>query len=133
MAVPDLKGATTVWETWDAIKPDGSVSDVSQNHYAFGAIGEFLHRYVAGLDTDPERPGYEHVLIEPRPDPARALPAQAPTSKLLADRVDQLDHQRRAAYVDATIPVGATATITVGSTSTHVGAGTHQVSGPLHG
>jgi hypothetical protein len=35
--------------------------------------------------------------------------------------------------VDATIPVGATAMITVGSVSTHVGAGTHQVSGPLHG
>ena len=43
---PISKGATTVWETWDAIKPDGSVSDVSQNHY-----DPDLHRYVAGLDT----------------------------------------------------------------------------------
>ncbi len=131
---PISKGATTVWETWDAIKPDGSVSDVSQNHYAFGAIGEFLHRYVAGLDTDPERPGYEHVLIEPRPDPAGRLTRASANLETARGTVSTSwtisDGQLT---VDATIPVGATATITVGSTSTHVGAGTHQVSGPLHG
>ena len=131
---PISKGATTVWETWDAIKPDGSVSDVSQNHYAFGAIGEFLHRYVAGLDTDPERPGYEHVHIEPRPDPAGRLTRASANLETARGTVSTSwtisDGQLT---VDATIPVGATATITVGSTSTHVGAGTHQVSGPLHG
>ncbi len=131
---PISKGATTVWETWDAIKPDGSVSDVSQNHYAFGAIGEFLHRYVAGLDTDPERPGYRHVLIEPRPDPAGRLTRASANLETARGTVSTSwtisDGQLT---VDATIPVGATATITVGSTSTHVGAGTHQVSGPLHG
>ncbi len=131
---PISKGATTVWETWDAIKPDGSVSDVSQNHYAFGAIGEFLHRYVAGLDTDPEQPGYEHVLIEPRPDPAGRLTRASANLETARGTVSTSwtisDGQLT---VDATIPVGATATITVGSTSTQVGAGTHQVSGPLHG
>ncbi|MGB1681640.1 MAG: family 78 glycoside hydrolase catalytic domain [Acidimicrobiales bacterium] len=131
---PISRGATTVWETWDAIAPDGSVSDVSQNHYAFGAIGEFLHRYVAGLDTDPERPGYEHVRIEPRPDPAGRLTsarAHLETARGPVSTSWTLIGGRLA--VDATIPVGATATITVGSKSAQVGAGTHHVSEPFGG
>ena len=125
---PISAGATTVWETWDAIKPDGSVSDVSQNHYAFGVIGEFRtlrcrtrHRPRAAATT----------VHEPRPDPAGRL-TQAPTSKPRGP-CRPADHQRRAAHCRRHHPGGATATITVGSTSTHVGAGTHQVSGPLHG
>ncbi|NDH98324.1 MAG: alpha-L-rhamnosidase, partial [Actinobacteria bacterium] len=99
-----------------------------------GAIGEFLHRYVAGLDTDPERPGYEHVLIKPRPDPAgRLTHANANLETARGTVSTSWTISDGQLTVDATIPVGATATITVGSTSTHVGAGTHQVSGPLHG
>ncbi|MYA74157.1 MAG: Bacterial alpha-L-rhamnosidase [Acidimicrobiaceae bacterium] len=125
---PISKGATTIWETWDAVAPDGSVSDVSQNHYAFGAIGEFLHRYVVGVDTDLERPGYEHIRIRPVPDPARRISgarADLETARgLVSVRWEQHDKQM---VVDATIPVGSTATISVGSTETEVGPGTHQI------
>ena len=73
-----LAGATTIWERWDALRPDGSVpmeglhvgsggSMVSFNHYAYGAVGDWLHATVAGLRPDPDDPGYHHVLIEPRP------------------------------------------------------------------
>lgn len=127
---PVSKGATTIWETWDAIAPDGAVSDVSQNHYAFGAVGEFLHRYVAGVDTDPDRPGYEHVRIRPRPDPAGRISharADLDTGRGLVSAAWRVDDGRL--VVDATIPTGATATITLGDTETHVGAGTHHVSG----
>lgn len=127
---PISKGATSIWETWDAVAPDGSVHDVSQNHYAFGAVGEFLHRYVAGVDTDPQQPGYEHVLIRPRPDPAgRITHARAdldtgrgPVSAGWYTRDGEL-------VIDATIPTGSTATITVGDLSTDIGPGTHQVIG----
>ncbi|NIN72411.1 MAG: family 78 glycoside hydrolase catalytic domain, partial [Gemmatimonadetes bacterium] len=50
---PITKGATTIWERWDGIKPDGSFQDAgmnSFNHYAYGAIGEWLYRVVAGLE-----------------------------------------------------------------------------------
>ena len=127
---PISKGATTIWETWDAIAPDGSVSDVSQNHYAFGAVGEFLHRYVAGVDTDPERPGYEHILIRPVPDPARRISrarADLETARGLVS-VNWAQHDEQL-VVEATIPLGSTATITVGSTETEVGPGTHQIIG----
>lgn len=39
----------------------------SFNHYAYGAVGEWLYRVVAGLDADPEEPGYKHVRIQPQP------------------------------------------------------------------
>jgi len=65
------KGATTIWEHWDGIKEDGSFwsEDMNSfNHYAYGSIGEWLYRVVAGIDTDEEKPGYKHVYIKPQPD-----------------------------------------------------------------
>ena len=67
---PVTQGATTIWERWDGQKPDGSFQDVgmnSFNHYSYGAIGEWLYRYVAGMDIDPENPGYKHILLAPHP------------------------------------------------------------------
>jgi Glycogen debranching enzyme len=67
---PVLKGATTIWERWDGIKPDGSFQDVgmnSFNHYAYGAIGDWLYRHVAGIDFDVENPGYKHFILAPHP------------------------------------------------------------------
>ena len=67
---PVTQGATTIWERWDGQKPDGSFQDVgmnSFNHYAYGAIGEWMYRVVAGLALDETTPGYKHILIQPRP------------------------------------------------------------------
>ncbi len=67
---PVTKGATTIWERWDGIKPDGSFQDPdmnSFNHYAYGAIGEWMYRVVAGIELDESRPGYKHILIQPQP------------------------------------------------------------------
>ena len=65
-------GATTIWERWDSMLPDGSInpgSMTSFNHYAFGAVADFLHRVVAGLA--PGEPGFRSVIV--RPVPGRAL------------------------------------------------------------
>lgn len=65
---PVLQGATTVWERWDSLLPDGSVNPgqmTSFNHYALGSIGDWLHRVVAGLA--PAAPGYREILFRPRP------------------------------------------------------------------
>ena len=67
---PITKGATTIWERWDGIKPDGSFQNPgmnSFNHYAYGAIGEWLYQVVAGIDIDERNPGYKHILIQPHP------------------------------------------------------------------
>jgi len=64
------KGATTIWERWDGIKPDGTFQDPdmnSFNHYAYGAIGEWMYRVIAGMEIDESHPGYKHILIQPQP------------------------------------------------------------------
>ena len=62
-------GATTIWEHWDGIKPDGSMwsADMNSfNHYAYGAIGAWLYRNIGGLQPDEAAPGYRHTVIHPR-------------------------------------------------------------------
>jgi alpha-L-rhamnosidase len=79
------KGATTVWERWDAIRPDGSLHPgtlkpvpgspegtpdghmLSFNHYAYGAVIDWVYRHLAGLAPDIERPGYRRTRFAPRP------------------------------------------------------------------
>ena len=56
-------GATTIWESWESIAPDGSVGPTSLNHYAFGCVDDWLFRRVAGLQ--PVSPGYRESRIEP--------------------------------------------------------------------
>ncbi|WP_405632504.1 glycoside hydrolase family 78 protein [Streptomyces sp. NBC_00016] len=61
-------GATTVWERWDSMLPDGGVNPgemTSFNHYALGAVADWMHRTVAGLA--PAEPGYRRLLVRPRP------------------------------------------------------------------
>ncbi|MDP9795031.1 alpha-L-rhamnosidase [Catenuloplanes nepalensis] len=65
---PVTMGATTVWERWDSMLPDGSINPgemTSFNHYALGAVADWLHRTVAGLA--PGAPGYRELLIRPVP------------------------------------------------------------------
>lgn len=67
---PVTKGATTIWERWDGIKPDGSFQSPSMNsfnHYAYGAIGDWMYRVVAGIEIDEAAPAYKHSLLEPHP------------------------------------------------------------------
>lgn len=64
------QGATTVWERWDGWTREKGFQDPkmnSFNHYAFGAIGAWLYATVGGIDPDPDRPGYKHVLMHPHP------------------------------------------------------------------
>ena len=64
-------GATTVWERWNSILPDGSISDTgmnSLNHYAYGSIMEWFYRDAAGLAPVESCPGFRRVRMEPHPD-----------------------------------------------------------------
>lgn len=68
-------GATTTWERWDAIQPDGNVNEtksngdnmVSFNHYSFGSVGKFYYQYILGIQ--PLEPGFSRIKIHPRIDP----------------------------------------------------------------
>ncbi len=67
---PISRGATTIWERWDGIKPDSSLQTPmmnSFNHYAYGAIGDWLYTTVAGIRHDETAPGYKHIHLRPQP------------------------------------------------------------------
>ncbi|CAN5529992.1 glycoside hydrolase family 78 protein [soil metagenome] len=65
---PVKMGATTIWERWDGQKPDSSFQTPgmnSFNHYAYGAIGDWMYRVMAGLDTYEDGVGYKHIKVQP--------------------------------------------------------------------
>ena len=63
-------GATTIWERWDGWTEENGFQSPNMNsfnHYSLGSVGEWLYRYVAGLDLDPQTAGYGRIVIRPRP------------------------------------------------------------------
>ncbi|GCE13775.1 alpha-L-rhamnosidase [Tengunoibacter tsumagoiensis] len=71
------QGATTIWERWDGWTEEKGFQDASMNsfnHYSLGSVGDWLFRYVAGIETDSgqhgERSGYKHILFQPHIHPA---------------------------------------------------------------
>lgn len=68
---PISKGATTIWEHWDGIKPNGDIWPVSMNsynHYAYGAVGDWMYGVMAGINTVEASPGFAKVHFSPVPD-----------------------------------------------------------------
>ncbi len=67
---PVKMGATTIWERWDGQKPDSSFQTPgmnSFNHYAYGAIGDWMYRNITGIDNYEDAAGYKKISIRPRP------------------------------------------------------------------
>jgi alpha-L-rhamnosidase len=128
-----VMGATTTWERWDSMLPDGSINPggmTSFNHYAFGAVADFLHRRVAGLA--PAAPGYRELLVAPQPGPLGSASAalETPYGRASVDwRRDGDD-----LVLDVVVPTGATATVVLpdaAGTRSVVGAGSHRFTAVL--
>ena len=65
---PVKKGATTIWERWDGIKNNGDFQTASMNsfnHYAYGAVGDWMYKVILGMRPDDSAPAYKHVYITP--------------------------------------------------------------------
>jgi alpha-L-rhamnosidase len=63
-----VHGATTIWERWDGWTPDKGFQNPgmnSFNHYSLGSCGEWMFESAAGIDLDPEKPGFKHIIIHP--------------------------------------------------------------------
>ncbi len=64
------QGATTIWERWDGWTEESGFQNPgmnSFNHYAYGSIGAWLYGVVAGINVDPQQPGYQHSILRPQP------------------------------------------------------------------
>ncbi len=126
---PVTMGATTIWERWDSMLPDGSINPgemTSFNHYALGAVADWLHRTVAGLA--PAEPGYRTVRIAPRPGGgiswAKATLASAHGE--IAVGWQLLDEELT---LEVVLPDGVTAAIDVlEAEPSTLGAGVHRLS-----
>lgn len=67
---PVTKGATTIWERWDGWTEEKGFQDPgmnSFNHYAYGAVGQWMYARIAGIDLDPAHVGYRSILLQPMP------------------------------------------------------------------
>ena len=126
---PVTQGATTIWERWDAVRPDGTLNSTgmtSLNHYALGSIAHWMHRVIGGLEA--VEPGYRRMRIAPQPGGDL-------TSALLVH--DTVLGEVRIAWtitegqvsMTATVPEGASAQVVLPNhpdgLELEVGAGTH--------
>ncbi len=110
---PITKGATTIWERWDGIKPDGTFQDAgmnSFNHYAYGAIGDWLYRVVAGIEIDSGNPGYRHIIIRPQPGGGLSH-ASAKHQSMYGEIESSWKIENETFNLSVTIPPNTTATV----------------------
>lgn len=107
---PVTMGATTIWERWDSMLPDGTINPgemTSFNHYALGAVADWLYQVVAGIR--PAAPGYAEVLFKPTPGPGLDWAKAALDSP--HGRIECGWRREGSAYVvDVLVPEGVSAT-----------------------
>jgi len=119
-------GATTIWERWDSLLPDGTVypgNMTSFNHYALGAVADWLHRVVAGIEV--VEPGWRSMRFAPQPGgtltraSARHLTPYGEAAIAWAIAEGRLT-------ASVTVPVGSRAVVALpGADEVEVGHGTH--------
>jgi len=122
---PLTKGATTIWEKWNAIRPDGSFDTCSLNHYAYGAVGDWLYRVVAGIDA--MAPGYKKILIYPHIG-AGLTWVRAKYRCTFGEIVSNWKLTRNIFHLEVKIPPNTTATVIL----PHIGHEDSKEVGPGH-
>jgi alpha-L-rhamnosidase len=125
---PVTMGATTVWERWDSMLPDGSINPgemTSFNHYAYGAVADWLHRTVAGLA--PAAPGYRSLRVAPRPGPGITSAEATHETPYGTAAVSWTLTGGTAFALELTVPPGTTAEVALpdGSAPVEAGSGRH--------
>ncbi|WP_311243594.1 family 78 glycoside hydrolase catalytic domain [Microbacterium sp. WCS2018Hpa-23] len=119
-------GATTIWERWDSMLPDGSINPgdmTSFNHYAFGAVADWMHRSVAGIA--PLEPGYRRILFAPQPGGGLTW-AEASLDTRHGRASVRWDIEGSELRVEISVPDGTDAVLRIpGLEDESVGAGTH--------
>jgi alpha-L-rhamnosidase len=126
-------GATTIWERWDSMLPDGTINPgemTSFNHYALGAVADWLHRTIAGLA--PAAPGYRRLQIQPHPG-GGLTHARARHDTPYGPAECGWQIAANAIAVDVTVPPNTTATVVLPGREDEpieVGSGNHHWSVP---
>lgn len=125
---PISKGATTVWEHWDGIKPDGTMwsTDMNSfNHYAYGAVADWMYGAAAGINSDPDRPGFEHIIFRPVTDERLNFVRASIDTRRGTVASEWRRENGRIKYI-FTVPEGCDASVIIGGEKHEVGVGTHE-------
>ncbi|KAL1897387.1 hypothetical protein Sste5346_004123 [Sporothrix stenoceras] len=123
---PVTMGATTIWERWNSMLPDGSINPgqmTSFNHYALGSVCHFLHAHVAGLSA--EEPGWTRALVRPRPGGTVRWARASHDSPIGLYSVSWKAEDEMAMATFVTIPPNGSAHIVLPGIDVVVGSGEH--------
>ncbi len=128
---PVKMGATTIWERWDGQKPDSTFQTPNMNsfnHYSYGAIGDWMYRVMAGIDTYEDAPGYKHIRIMPHiGGDFSFVNADYKTNYGTVGSIWKVDNNNL--QLDVEIPANTTATLYIpAATATDVKEGNNQLS-----
>ncbi|MEF2279631.1 family 78 glycoside hydrolase catalytic domain [Deinococcus sp. YIM 134068] len=119
------RGATTIWENWRAITPEGEVQPVSYNHYAFGCVGDWMYRHLGGLRR--LTPGYRHFAV--RPDFGCGLTSvRLSHDTVYGPAAVAWTRDGDSLKVEVTVPPGTTATVHLPGPVEHVEVDGHPLS-----
>jgi alpha-L-rhamnosidase len=109
-------GATTIWERWDGWTEEKGFQTPSMNsfnHYSLGSVGEWMFRYMAGIEADPAEPGFRHTIVRPRPG-GRLTSVKAGYDSLYGIiQVEWAVSEQGAFRLHVSIPANTTATVWV--------------------
>ena len=121
-------GATTMWEHWNSIKEDGSFwsTDMNSfNHYAYGAVYDWIFAVSSGIKTVESAPGYKRILFAPHPDKRLGF-ADASIESRSGKGRSSWYYKGDTVYYEFEVPAGSTAEIILPSGyKTEVGEGTY--------
>jgi alpha-L-rhamnosidase len=127
---PVTMGATTIWERWDSMLPDGTINPgqmTSFNHYAFGAVAYWMHQIIGGIA--PLEPGYSRVLIAPQPGGDIRWARSSLDSRHGKISVSWSQDHDGPIELDAAVPEGVTALVQLpGTPAQELGSGQHHIS-----
>jgi alpha-L-rhamnosidase len=124
---PITMGATTIWERWDSMLPDGTINPgqmTSFNHYAFGAVADWMHRVIAGLDF--ADPGRRHLVVRPLVG-GGLTSASATQLTPYGEAAASWRIEDEMLTISVSVPTGSTAAVSLPDGNTvSVGAGRHE-------
>lgn len=116
-------GATTIWERWNSMNPDGTFNDsgmTSFNHYAYGAVAEWMHRTIAGNSFDETAPGYKKFTIAPKISSLGMNEVKASYKTLYGEVASEWKINEDLVTLKVTVPVNTEAKVILPSEATNV-------------
>lgn len=118
-------GATTMWENWLAIAPDGTPTESSYNHYAFGCVGDWIYRHIGGISS--AGPGYGRILFAPDVDCGLTESRCTIHTPYGAAALSWRLEEGGTVLVVGRVPIGTTAELRVGAETRELVGGTFSV------